>query len=100
MICTNCHESVPEANYCEQCGEHLPKMIYPHYVPEQFVNAASLHHDGQTSAMYSVSSTGYIHDRDYRSLLEAELIRAIKMGGRVKSFLAWVESLPEDPEDV
>lgn len=33
-------------------------------VPGKFVDTASLWHSGQTSALYSVASTGVLHDPD------------------------------------
>jgi hypothetical protein len=71
---------------------------YPIKVPDAYIEVATIWHGGQWSALYSVSSTGYIHDKSYRAMLESELRRC---GDNVDTglFLAWVESLPEDEDD-
>lgn len=72
--------------------------MYPISVPCCYIEVAEVWHGGQTSALYSVLSTGYIHDADYRSLLESEL-RRCGDNDDTKLFLAWVEALPEDKDD-
>ncbi len=74
--------------------------MYPIEVPDWFCAIAAEWHGGQTSALYSVSSTGFIHDNGYRLQLEGELRQCAKMpdGEDVADFLAWVEALPVQEE--
>jgi hypothetical protein len=75
----------------------LTKEDYPLTVPAYFVEVATVWHGGQSSALYSLASTGYIHDAGYRSMLESEL-RRCGDNDDTKLFLAWVEELPEDED--
>lgn len=95
MICQHCRDTVKEGNYCQSCGLHDVKMHYPHFVPEHFVQVANDWHDGQTSALYSIGSTKYIYNKEYRSLAEAELNNC---SGEevVDNFISWLASLPPD----
>lgn len=76
--------------------------MYPLEVPDHFQAIAAEWHGGQASALYSVSSTGYIHDNGYRLQLEGELRRCRATpdtGEDVADFLAWVEALPVEDSD-
>ncbi len=75
--------------------------MFPIEVPDWFCAIAAEWHSGQASALYSVSSTGYIHDYPTQVQLGSELrgCRKLPDGEDVADFLAWVEALPEQEDD-
>ena len=68
--------------------------MYPLKVPEAYIEIANIWHGGQTSALYSVASTGLIHTDTHKSKLLYELRHC---GDNIDTglFEAWVKSLPE-----
>ncbi len=60
--------------YCPLCGANLRPISFPIPIPSELVSLCQDWHNGQTSSMYSVSSTGRIHDEDTLTGLSLELM--------------------------
>lgn len=96
--------------YCPRCARKInednPGLIpwvvaYPIQVRDSWVKMAGTWHSGQASALYSVSSTGTIHDYPTQVQLECELRHAMKLsgGGELEFFYLWVEKLPAQEDE-